>query len=134
MVCFNLSSSAKVGLTCNSANRMPSDNPVKRNTRHKVSRGGYTASFMESISGQRLQHYGCTRRQNSEKDKSAAPTLHVIHLASWTLSHVRKYSISGHQVAAAFLGALEDKTKKRQKLKIFCSPHVTPHQPIVPLM
>ncbi|KAK8685741.1 hypothetical protein V6N13_124776 [Hibiscus sabdariffa] len=62
-----------------------------------------------------LQHYGFTRRQNSEKDKSVAPTLHVIHLASWTLSHVREYSASGHQVVVAFLSALENKTRKRQK-------------------
>ncbi|KAL4367017.1 hypothetical protein GQ457_05G028470 [Hibiscus cannabinus] len=44
-------------------------------------------------------------------------------LSQLSFSHVREYSISGHRYAIAFLGTLEDKTKKRQKLKIFCSPH-----------
>ncbi|KAL4296942.1 hypothetical protein GQ457_12G016300 [Hibiscus cannabinus] len=55
-------------------------------------------------------------------------------LSQLSFFHMRKYLISGHRYAAAFLGALEDKTRKRQKLKIYCSPHVTPHQLAVPLI
>ncbi|KAL4272466.1 hypothetical protein GQ457_13G014220 [Hibiscus cannabinus] len=101
----------------------------------------YTWTFEPAVSSREgtpmvaetLQHSGAKNRQNSIKDKNATPTLHVNHWSQLSISCKRIF-ISGHQIATAFLGALEEKTRKRKELKIFCSPHVTPHQLAVPLM